>query len=864
MRAKTKPLNLSALVATVCAVGTAALVSSQDVHGRLLFSEGFEAGGNLSPWASNGDFQLHFAGLTEERAFAGKHSFKIDVTFTTCTYFYWWTESLFMPFYGKLKTRGKLLVERGTGYLGYAYAVPEIGTSGGVVHGVKIKQHPSGWQEWEADASTRTPSETEHIEGVAVYLHAKPGERVIVFVDDFEVEGDLPTDHKERLVARIVEIQAEREATYRRGLSAVEKAFSQLQKELQQARSSLPRTVAPRMAELDERLNEYCQQSAAALQTDLAGLRQTQDMARLREVCSRLRVFAQALTSRHALLNYAKDYGDRPYVVYVVPPIQNEEITPDTFPVPGVVSTELSLFACPGEYEAVTFALYAHQSLERVVVKPSALSLATAASRHRVGRSRGNAKAESFHNRTNIPAAAVDVKIVKVWWQAGVAIDDVHHPTLTPELLLNDPDIVVVDSGKKRNFLRNAKAPRDARELQPVNISAGTVQQFWVTVQVPEDAAPGEYGGMLRVTMENALPIALRLKLEVFPFPLEKPLLEYAIFYRGQLSEEPWTLTQLRTNESAYQKSERQYLAELLDMKSHGIELPSVYDGVRLKPDGRLDFSHLRKVIAVRKKAGMTKGPVLQMSHGIPIGEYAHERDENKRQPLMERIRQRTREWVKFVGETGYPTPLFYGIDEASGDLLLAQREAYGAVKQEGGHCGVALSAGFFEAVGEFMDRPVLAIGCSKGELSKIHAKGYKVWIYGNPQMGVEQPETYRRNYGLWLWRKGYDGCCNMGYQSIVGDPWDDFDDANYRDHNMTYPTIDGIVTTIQWEGWREGCDDVRYLTTLLKAVQKAKGERRNAKLVEKAEQWLKDLDVSDDLHGVRKEMARLILEFGK
>ena len=32
----------------------------------------------------------------------------------------------------------------------------------------------------------------------------------------------------------------------------------------------------------------------------------------------------------------------------------------------------------------------------------------------------------------------------------------------------------------------------------------------------------------------------------------------------------------------------------------------------------------------------------------------------------------------------------------------------------------------------------------------------------------------------------------------------------------FTYPTSDGVIDTVQWEGFREGVDDTRYLATLL------------------------------------------------
>ena len=65
------------------------------------------------------------------------------------------------------------------------------------------------------------------------------------------------------------------------------------------------------------------------------------------------------------------------------------------------------------------------------------------------------------------------------------------------------------------------------------------------------------------------------------------------------------------------------------------------------------------------------------------------------------------------------------------------------------------------------------------------------------------------------LWANGYDGAMPYAYQHCFGSCWNDIDDPIYRDHIFTYPTADGVIDTLAWEGFREATDDVRYLTTL-------------------------------------------------
>jgi len=58
----------------------------------------------------------------------------------------------------------------------------------------------------------------------------------------------------------------------------------------------------------------------------------------------------------------------------------------------------------------------------------------------------------------------------------------------------------------------------------------------------------------------------------------------------------------------------------------------------------------------------------------------------------------------------------------------------------------------------------------------------------------------------------------NYAYQSTDGNPdiWNDFTSLRgNRNMTFTYPTTNGVVDTLQWEGHREGVTDIRYASTL-------------------------------------------------
>jgi hypothetical protein len=505
-------------------------------------------------------------------------------------------------------------------------------------------------------------------------------------------------------------------------------------------------------------------------------------------------------------------------VVWLVRPITDDKVLPDRFPLRGVLGTELRVAACAGEYEPASFALYASKGLKSVLVTP----------------------ADARCGDATIPASAVNVRLVKCWWQAGVGIADVRHPTLTPELLLNDPDLVRVDHEKKRNALRDPEAPRDAKTLQPVSIPPRTTQQFWVTVHVPADARPGTYRGMLRLSAAAAPPMDLGLSIEVLPSRLEESPLQYSIYYRGRLTADG------KGSISSEAKSPAQYLAEMRDLKAHGVTHPTCYQHF-----GEL----LDRAIELRKQAGLSLDPFYSL--GIGTGAPATPE-------ALEALKRRVRAGVEQVAKHGIRELFVYGMDEASGPRLKAERAAFQAVHEAGAKVFVACYSGAFALVGDLLDLAVLAHTPRPSEAVRWHSVGHRAFCYANPQVGVEQPETYRRNFGLLLWKAGYDGACDYAYQHAFGHVWDDFDNRSYRDHVFAYPTVDGVVGTIQWEGFREGVDDVRYVATLLKAIEQAKADGAKRQLASEARQWLEAMDVRGDLDALRAKMIEWILRLKK
>ena len=778
---------------------------------RLVFSEGFESDGKMTFWASDASYKVNFAGPTEERAASGKRSFKIDLTWIDCRYNYWWAPVM-IPYYGNPVVRGKLYVERGGATLGHAYAVPEGRTSGNVVEGAQVGALPDGWTQWRSSA-LGTPGEATYLQGVAVYLSPDEERRTVVYVDDLEVEATLPDGYEAELKARIAEVEAEWNAPVQKAARTLPARFAELAAEIDAVRPGFPASASPALKECWQRLCQYRDQVRSKLETQLAQLQAEPTSSAVASARQLLALLEKTHASCLSLAPYAAAHPSAPYVVWIVDPISDEKVLPERFPVPGIVGTELSVSACRGEYEPASFALQAIKELRDVTVECS------------------DAEAGEFA----LPSSQIDIHIVKCWWQAGVGVSDVRNPTLTPELLLKDPDFVLVDDERKCNVLEDPEVPVDASELQPVTIPAGTTQQFWITVRVPEDMPPGRYVSSVRVNPQNAPEMILPLEVEVLPFTLEEPALRYSIYYRGTLREDG------ARSIGSESKSPQQYLAEMRNLKAHGVTHPTCYQGF-----GPL----LDSAIELRKQAGIAVDPFYSL--GIGTGAPASPEE-------LEALKERVRSGLAQVRGHGIDELYIYGIDEASGERLKAEREAFRAAHEAGAKVFVACSVGTFEMVGDLLDMANCSHTPFPGEAEKWHRAGHSIFNYANPQVGEERPETYRRNYGLLLWKAGYDGAMDYAYQHGFGDIYVD-DDGTYRDHVFAYPTVDGVIDTIQWEGFREGVDDVRYLTTLLKAIQRAKTDEARAAQAREVERWVEEMEVAGDLRALRAEMVEWIL----
>ena len=530
----------------------------------------------------------------------------------------------------------------------------------------------------------------------------------------------------------------------------------------------------------------------------------------------------------------------RELLAYTVRAITNRRILPTPEP-PESISRTLAFRACRGEYSPASFVAYSLEGTVLLEVRVSDLE----------------------GPQGVVPADAVDVRTVKCWYQSGEGGggEGRRFPinqglrVLTPELLLRDDDLVRVDHENRENFVRltfpdgrrewlwisspettpeeqdvsvEAMPIRDAPTLKPVAIPRYEARQFWVTMKVPDDLSAGRYRGAIELRSVGRLLETLELELEVLPFDLEPNRLESSIYFH-------WGMDFDLEGQGTVQHRKRtpaQLRAELENLLAHGVDNPTV--GVRY------NTGWLPLELELRREVGMRNDNLyyLVALHVTPI--------------------EQVKEIIELARSFGFSHVYFYGYDEARDDALRNQREGWQRIREAGGRMFVAGSRGQnFPIMGDIQDLLVCYGAPTKEEAALWHSKGHKIFCYANPQSGLEEPETYRRNFGLLLSANDYDG----GMTYIYYHGWNDFSGQRYRQHNFVYPTADGVIDTIQWEGYREGIDDLRYLATLNKAIEDALAAGGHAaQCAAEAQAFIDAMDVSGDLYALREEMIRWIL----
>lgn len=567
---------------------------------------------------------------------------------------------------------------------------------------------------------------------------------------------------------------------------------------------------------------------------------------------------------------YGKLLAQSTFRYWNVPPISDIPRLPKTKPVDGTLNGNIDFIAAPGTFEAASIVMSANENISNVTLKISDLKQTSG---------------------EIIPASAIDPRIVKVWYQAGSAWHSgrnmIKVRKLTPELLLHDENVVKVNQKNRHNYVRvrpdywtNMSRPRgdktlkdqpgvsfeefgviDSKTLLPFRLLKGRFKQLWFTLGVPEKAKPGLYTGTITFLTQNQNLGSGKIRVRVLPFHLSPALTRYApdqkfassIYYKGVISEPE------KGDVSGWFKTTQQLRHDLKNMVEHGVNNPMIH---------QYEYSYspklLRKVLRIRQEVGMDNetiyllGPEKNMKFKIASDPQS-----------LAKLKEQVSKIIAICREFGAKEVYFYGMDEARGEIIRKQIPVWKTIQAAGGKVYVAgcmaIEPNPFKMAGNALNILINNGHTEKHYADIWHSAGNKLWTYSNPQVGVENPQIYRKNYGFDLWSKDYDGACTFILHQGYGHPWNDFDNRRYRDYCFTYPTKNGSIDTIAWEGYREAIDDIRYASTLKKKALDILADPKQKKLHKQAQadlKWLNNIDCQNvNLQYIRLQIIKKILK---
>lgn len=506
--------------------------------------------------------------------------------------------------------------------------------------------------------------------------------------------------------------------------------------------------------------------------------------------------------------NHLLKHLNNGYLYFI--PDDYDNILPYTIPTSNEIEKPIEVIAAKGEYEPTSFCIYASVDLDSVTIIINDLISCD-----------GN----------RISKQDIDIRVVRCWPQRVSWNSNTYR--LIPELL---------------------------EKKEAVNIKANTTKQFWLTVKVPVNAKEGKYYSRIVIALDGEEETEIDLVLRVLPFRLEIP---EGIIWGLYADSDRWKNYAIKRIES-----------ELQDIKEHGINsliINPVTLGECSYQNGKLkiDLSKLNECMLLYKEMGF-KEPIIFSVQTLSgslvkrlLGYNSAEFTTNFKSLYIEIIKTIEKKAL----EKNWPSRVYHAIDEVGRRSSESEKERAKIELKILHNLGLKTLTTIVDE--EFFKNNLdnlVDVRCYSKSLALNNAEELKkqiegsndiFWWYGSGcYLGLEGNTIENRFLtGVAFWKSGATGQWSWTFQRPKDDPYNDFDGNNYseaKDACIVYPAMKGMhnIPTLQWEGIREGIDDVKYIYTLQQYIQIA---RRSSKAVvqEMAEDINRDLE--DMLDGITK-----------
>jgi len=416
-----------------------------------------------------------------------------------------------------------------------------------------------------------------------------------------------------------------------------------------------------------------------------------------------------------------------------------------------------------------------------------------------------------YNKLTNNEDMKVELFYLKYWYQSGS--HTVYNRSISnyvAELLVKDYSLIKVDYDNKINYLKivdeynNEKYVEitskdalfdkkwkinDAKNLSRLSLSKNAQLNIFSDIKIGKNVLPGFYKANFNIYSNDKIIHTVPIVINILDIALGEPVSSTAIYYRAKIN------TGYIQGVGSEEKSIFQYESEMQDLIDHGVQFPTIHQR----------FITLNLELNIRKKLNFNTQYIYYLDG---TGKPSSKSDYKSLAKRVKRI-------VKISRHYGYENIHIHGIDEARGDILTSERRAFEVVQSSGGKVFKACYDDALALVGDLLDTPILYAPNNENQTPMWKSKGKRVYAYGNPQVGIEDYSLNRRQFGFYLFANGFDGSMPYAYQHGFNNIWNDYD-HEFRDHNFTYPLTNGLVSTVQWKGYREGVNDLRYVKYLI------------------------------------------------
>jgi hypothetical protein len=400
------------------------------------------------------------------------------------------------------------------------------------------------------------------------------------------------------------------------------------------------------------------------------------------------------------------------------------------------------------------------------------------------------------------------------------------------------------------------RAPDVLMPMVPSDLTKGENFRVWATVRAPEGTPEGIYSGKAEIFSGekklHEVPVALR----VLPINLLKDEgITYGMYY-NEYNIFTWWSTPPMPDAFSREWYVGKMEKEIRDMAEHGINgiVWSLRGTTTKEGDFEPDFGDLAAQIDVARRAGFSDRPmplhfptpvssffdkygVAKPSgghlKGVQMPPQAYFDDFTK---LIERIEAERK-------QRGWPEFLYYPVDEpeplGSPDVVPFMAKLMESIKKVPGVRTYVTGDPVNERGGPPWDplKPFIDVWCNqpfKPDYETIKAEaatrpGVEYWCYPNhvcSEFDKTRNMGARMTYGFGFWRSGYRGLMPWMYQYNQGNSWNYLDG---RQADVFVRTADdgSPIPVVTWEVYREGIDDMRYITTLEHWIERAKAAGR-------------------------------------